>query len=157
LVLKDSREKLSFNLEFEFKTTEDDIIIGSGAASCSWLVDSSPSVASLRLFAEPIGSLQQTTIGMTVLDTIAVGPALGYNVTIDKVTNVATITFPQSIDENINYKSWAICFQVKESPEYFTDVDGTVKAFTQPRGGEIFIAGNGPIPTAPLYISIQHE
>lgn len=152
LVLKDSREKLSFNLEFEFKTTEDNIIIGSGAASCSWLVDSSPSIGSLRLFKEPIGSLQQTTIGMTVVDTIAVG-SLGYKVEVDD--NVAIITFPEV--KSIDYASWAICFPVNNTPEYFTDVDGKVKAFTQPRGGEIFIAGNGSLPTSPLYISIQHE
>ena len=152
LVLKDSREKLSFNLEFEFKTTEDDIIIGSGAASCSWLVDSTPDKAVLMLFHEPIGTLQQTTIGMTVVDIIAVG-SRGYKVEVND--NVATITFPQNIPSS-NYDSWAICFPVKNSPEYFTDVDGKVKEFTQPRGGEIFIAGNGELPKE-LYISIQHE
>lgn len=150
LVLKDSREKLSFNLEFEFKTTEDDIIIGSGAASCSWLVDSTPDKAVLMLFHEPIGTLQQTVIGMDAY------PGT-YSVTVNLDTTnkqQATIEFPEIGLQG--YKSWAICFPVKNSPEYFTDVDGTVEAFTQPRGGEIFIAGNGELPKK-LYISIQHE
>ena len=130
---------------------EDNIIIGSGAASCSWLVDSTPDKAVLMLFHEPIGTLQQTVIGMAAYEG-------EYSVTVNlDATNKqqATIEFPEIGLQG--YKSWAICFPVNNTPEYFTDVDGKVKAFTQPRGGEIFIAGNGSLPTSPLYISIQHE
>ena len=152
LIRKDSREKLSFNLEFEFKTTEEDIIIGSGAASCCHLVDSTPSVASLRLFKGKFGKLQQTIIGMDVVSTIAEG-SQGYSV--EAHDNARTkITFP-TVSSAVYYDSWAICFPVRTDERTYTDEDGTTTVFGQQIGGEIFIVGNGTVPEKPLYIVLR--
>lgn len=154
-VFKDSREKLSFNLEFEFKTTEDDLIIGSGAASCCWLVDTTPRVPVLKLFKEPIGKLQQTVIGMTaVKDKKENEVEVKWSVTAN--SSLCTIELNSDGADLPEYKSWALCFPIDESDETFTDEYGDTKTFNQQRGGEIFIAGNGLLP-GNLYITIQHE
>ena len=152
LIRKDSREKLSFNLEFEFKTTEEDIIIGSGAASCCHLVDSTPSVASLRLFKGKFGKLQQTTIGMDEVPTE--DEISGYSVTTDE-SGRSTITFPEKSSISVDYDSWAICFPTSDDERTYTDEDGDTVLSGQKIGGEIFIAGNGSVPKEPLYIVLR--
>lgn len=158
---KDSRERLSFTVELEAQTTEDDIIIGSGFASGNPLVTSNPVKPLLYLYDTPFTEFDTNIAdnkGKKIKEYVS---GSGYT-----YAN-GCITFPNSptvVDlPNGKVAYWAIAYprSLDETTEYEDKFGKTVTSSTY-KGGEILLASTTPVTAgnnihAPIYVTIQKQ
>lgn len=149
LLRKDSREKLSFTLEYEYQTTEDDIIIGSALASGHPWVSNVYGSVKLYGLKKPVNKFQtrlskEDLIGDTPLGEITIADNKEY----------ATITFPEHIGENPVY--WAVAYEIKDGNTIsYENEDGEEVSTTETLGGEILFAGTKAVePNSPIYSTL---
>ncbi len=141
-ILKDSREALSFNIELEFKTDRDDLIIGSALASRnSWVYSSPHSAPVLYLIKDIAGQ-----IGKFDKDIINLQAYLTYStdITSEGSDNLCRPSFDGKISVPDNY-GWVIAYPVTEETTNVEDSTGNTTTQTIYRGGEILLASNTPI------------
>ena len=140
---KDNRETVGFNIEAEFKTTEDDIIIGSElAARCNYLVSSPTTGVSLYATKTPTNKLLKY-LPKDAFKIITTSNDIqlylnGVNSDRDYLRMYIDI---RTLHEE-GYKSWYIAVPPVTTNEEFTDEDGNVVSMEMPSGGEILISGN---------------
>lgn len=151
---KDSRERLSFTLELEAQTTEDDIIIGSGFASGNPLVTSNQRKAYLWVGTTPITEFDTTVAnkpGWSQLDAI-------YEYTDFYDSN--KLTFPVLSGDQSYDLYWAIAYDTESDDMEYEDKFGKTVKSTIYKGGEILLSSTQPFRAgskihADLYITIQ--
>ncbi len=142
---KDNREILGFNIEAEFKTTEDDIIIGSElAARCRFLnysgipddistEDEHKYTPTLYVSKTPINKLSKY---IDTDDLLNYGSfALNYS---ESSITINFEEFPLPSDE---FKYWCIAMPWTTVAEKYTDDDGEEVTINTTKGGEILLGG----------------
>lgn len=170
---KDSRERLSFTVELEAQTTEDDIIIGSGFASGNPLVTSNPVKPILYFATQPFtefdtnisnnpgvilrgnGELPSelydsrgNRIDFTYLDGDLIFPYLPDELYDDRRNLIYEITDPLY---------WAIAYprSLDTTTEYEDKFGNTVTSSTY-KGGEILLASTTPVEAGKLIHGTIH-
>ena len=170
---KDSRERLSFTVELEAQTTEDDIIIGSGFASGNPLVTSTPVKPVLYFATQPFtefdtnisnnpgviltenGELtfewkdsRGNRIDFTYLDGDLIFPYLPDELYDDYQNLIYEITKPLY---------WAIAYprSLDTTTEYENKFGETVTSSTY-KGGEILLASTTPVEAGKLIHGTIH-
>lgn len=157
---KDSRERLSFTLELEAQTTEDDIIIGSGFASGNPLVTTNVRKPRLYVYSAPFTEFATTLDDKNGTMLKAYGEGEGFTYADGKITFFAI----SQADLSNKKGYWCIAYpkMVGNEEEYEDKYGATVEA-TPITGGEILLASTTPIVPKlggalihkPIYISIQ--
>ena len=136
---KDSREKLTFTVEYEFQTLYlPDVVIGSGFASTNPLVSPTITKAKLYILRKPLGKFQKTIsasdiVALQTQPLIEIATSDDYNYV--KITLKATI--PPTTDGNNTYYYWAVATEIAEKTNYYKDDYGKVVAVSTQTGGEV--------------------
>ena len=144
-VRKDNREILGFNVEAEFKTTEEDIIIGSElAARCKYL-GSTDAVPRLYVSKKPLNKLSKYEPECVAISDIG-GQLYGlFNITLSGIgtgtDNYLTVSLDYRWLYDQGYRSWFIATETTASTEVYVDEDGNTVTGDVYTGGEILIGG----------------
>ena len=140
---KDNRETVGFNIEAEFKTTEDDIIIGSElAARCNYLVSSPTTGVSLYATKTPTNKLLKYLPKDAFKIITTSNDIQLYLNGVNSDRDYLRVYFDIRTLHEEGYKSWYIAVPPVTTNEEFTDEDGNVVSMEMPSGGEILISGN---------------
>lgn len=145
-VRKDNREILGFNVEAEFKTTEEDIIIGSElAARCKYL-GSTDTVPKLYVSKKPLNKLSKYEPECVAISDIG-GQTYGlFNITLSGIgtgtDNYLTVSLDYRWLYEQGYRSWFIATETTASTEVYVDEDGNTVTGSVYTGGEILIGGS---------------
>jgi hypothetical protein len=151
---KDNREIISYNIEVEYKTDQEDIIIGSElAALCRYI---STEVPGIRCYCtdQNISNLSN----YFPYDEADIFLGTEY---IEVEYNSIKITASQYQHEK---KYFVICTKRESVEEQYADEDGNVKTMTVYKGGKILLAGemskfaqSGNAYVRTLYFTIQRS
>ncbi len=134
LLRKDNRERLSFNYEIEFVTTQDDIIIGSALASSCPLVTriSTNQRPQLAFYNGKIGKFDKK------IDTSKVVKVVDGQYT----PSSNGISFDVPTPGQYEFDSWALISPINTKSYQFEDEDGNISQGYVIEGGEILLARN---------------
>ena len=144
---KDNRETVGFNIEAEFKTTEDDIIIGSElAVRCNYLVSSPTGNCTNYVSTKQLNKLKKYEPDCVSVDT----NYMIFNVRLRGVEDLSGIPNADYLELRLDvakllkegYRSWFIANPIVSTNEIFTDEDGNTKEMEIITGGEILIGGS---------------
>ncbi len=154
-IRKDNREILGFNIEAEFKTTEEDVVIGSElAAMCKYV--NNRGATKLYVSKVPLNKLKKHIPINSVEATDEMG-SFGIHVAgfdtedlsegstnYDVLNNKNYLRVSLKIEElhKNSYVSWFIATPLEPKTEYYTNDDGEVEGVRTYTGGDILIGGN---------------
>lgn len=145
-IRKDNREILGFNVEAEFKTAEDDIVIGSElAARCRYLTSSS-TAPNIYASKKPINKLSKYEPDCILIST-GNAPSNYYSTF---SINTGSNPGDNYLDVSINvkdlyeagYRSWFIATPTVVSTEEYVDEEENIVTGTVYTGGEILLGGS---------------
>lgn len=152
---KDNRERISYNLELDVKTTREDLIIGSALTDlCGWVSDAeaTPVIYHFDPSQGTVGKFDRT---YTPRDTDVAGG--GFEVGISGTWNV-TKNEDGSLTLNITRQrvgyGWVICTPIENVSEEVEDEYGNVETVTYQTGGDILLASNAPIEDTTLSLDL---
>jgi hypothetical protein len=143
LLRKDSRERLSFNYEIEFVTTDDNIIIGSSLASACPLVTKQTSTLNCRVFffENPLGKFEQGGSDLIPYGALASVDLLASQISIDGNALTISISVPNNVDLS-KVKSWAILTPADTQSNIYEDEEGNIAPISYNFGSRLLIAKN---------------
>lgn len=143
---KDSREAISYNIELEFKTDQQDIIIGPGMASrCTMLGSSGTRAPQFYITTRDIGKFEKTFTPITDSDLPDVREDRGlleFSVLTEDPKGIKISVYPSYITEDSLYKSWVIFSPLTTETVDAVDEDGNTITETITTGGEIILTGS---------------
>ena len=152
---KDNRERISYNLELDVKTTREDLIIGSALTDlCGWVSDAeaTPVIYHFDPSQGTVGKFDRT---YTPRRTDVAGG--GFEEGISGTWNV-TKDEDGSLTLNITRQrkgyGWVICTPIEDVSEEVEDEYGNVETVTYQTGGDILLASNAPIEGATLSLDL---
>lgn len=140
LIRADSRETLNFNLQVEFRTNRQDLIIGSALASCNPLVTGTYSdLYSLKwyFFTERLNKFVSHAESQAGID-LATATSVNITVYANSVRPVSIPTPPSGK----KWASWAIITNQTQQSMTVEDSDGNIKTIYKTVGGDIMLASN---------------
>lgn len=140
LVRADSRETLNFNLQIEFRTNRQDLIIGSALASFNPLVTGAYSdLYPLKwyFFTERLNKFVSHAESQAGID-LATATSVGIQIYMNSVRPVSIPTPPSGK----KWASWAIVTNQTQQSMTVEDSDGNIKTIYKTVGGDIMLASN---------------
>ena len=140
LIRADSRETLNFNLQVEFRTNQQDLIIGSALASFNPLVTGAYSdLYPLKwyFFTERLNKFVSHAESQAGID-LATATSVNITVYANSVRPVSIPTPPSGK----KWASWAIITNQTQQSMTVEDSDGNVKTIYKTVGGDIMLASN---------------
>lgn len=140
LIRADSRETLNFNLQVEFRTNRQDLIIGSALASFNPLVTGAYSdLYPLKwyFFTERLNKFVSHAESQAGID-LATATSVNITVYANSVRPVSIPTPPSGK----KWASWAIITNQTQQSMTVEDSDGNIKTIYKTVGGDIMLASN---------------
>lgn len=140
LIRADSRETLNFNLQIEFRTNRQDLIIGSALASFNPLVTGAYSdLYPLKwyFFTERLNKFVSHAESQAGID-LATATSVDIQIYMNSVRPVSIPTPPSGK----KWASWAIITNQTQQSMTVEDSDGNVKTIYKTVGGDIMLASN---------------
>ncbi len=150
---KDSRERLSFTVELEAQTTDDDIIIGSGFASGNPLVNSDSVKPLLYLYDTPFTEFDTNIADNKGTLVYRFDPDRGYTYE-DGILSFETATNFQTSNKDAY---WVIAYpRYKDSVTEYENKYGNKVTSSIFKGGEILLASTKPVEAGKLIHDTIH-
>ncbi len=154
LLRKDNREIISYNIEVEYKTDQEDIIIGSElAAQCRYITTDKPTVL-IYYTDQNISKLAD----YLPYDEEDINGGFAH----ESITDTSITIY--ALPEQHSKKYFVICTKREDVEEQYADEDGNVKTMTVHKGGKILLAGetskftqSGDRYVRTLYFTIQRS
>ena len=148
LLRKDNRERISYNVELDIKTSREDIIVGTALADlCGWVNDTdvNPVIYYFDAAAHNVSKFDKiytphsTDIEGGSFDSSApdVSP---WNVVKNSDGSLTLTVNPKG-----GVRGWVICTPITTRDETVEDENGNPEPVTYTEGGEILLASNTPI------------
>lgn len=140
LIRADSRETLNFNLQIEFRTNRQDLIIGSALASFNPLVTGAYSdLYPLKwyFFTERLNKFVSHAESQAGID-LATATSVNIQIYMNSVRPVSIPTPPSGK----KWASWAIITNQTQQSMTVEDSDGNIKTIYKTVGGDIMLASN---------------
>lgn len=140
LIRADSRETLNFNLQIEFRTNRQDLIIGSALASFNPLVTGAYSdLYPLKwyFFTERLNKFVSHAESQAGID-LATATSVDIQIYMNSVRPVSIPTPPSGK----KWASWAIITNQTQQSMTVEDSDGNIKTIYKTVGGDIMLASN---------------
>ena len=145
LLRKDNRERISYNVELDIKTSREDIIVGTALADlCGWVNDTD--VTPVLYYFDPskhnIGKFDKIYVSHD--DDIKVEYGESGTWTVAKNNTDYSLTLGIKKPDGIG-RGWVICTPITTRDETVEDENGNPEIVRYTEGGEILLASNTPI------------
>ena len=147
IIRKDSREKISINVECEIKTTKKDVNIGSALAYLCRFVYTGGDVLP-KLYLNMSRKNRFRKFDRKITDTSALED-LGL-VKVEKSEDGNSFRIVPKTVPNLNgqtFSGWVIAIPPRKTQETVQDEDGTVQTIDIYSGGDILLSHNAPLTT----------
>lgn len=147
LLRKDNREIISYNIEAEYKTDIEGLIIGSElAARCRYINDTSEGVTmcltkqDVNKFGEYFTPGNNDLVGMGANGQIDFG--IYFHGSTENQGSSNSLVLKCNTEHKNRYKNFVICTKIETVKETYADENGDVKEYTVNKGGKILLAGS---------------